>query len=98
MEDTGNKLIQNREEVELGEPQRAKSGLARFLRDIIETQAIALLLFLGFNTETARIRVEGFSMEPSMHNGEFVLVNRLAYQFEAPSYGDVIVFHFPIDP
>ncbi len=80
------------------QPQLTKSGIPRFLIDVIETIVLSVLLFLGINTVTARIRVEGFSMEPTMHNGEFVLVNRLAYKFGAPSLGDVIVFHFPIDP
>ncbi|UCH60767.1 MAG: signal peptidase I [Anaerolineales bacterium] len=80
------------------QPQKVKTGLWRFLIDVIETIVLSVLLFLGINAVTARIRVEGFSMEPTMHNGEFVLVNRLAYRFGAPSLGDVIVFHFPIDP
>jgi len=37
-------------------------------------------------------------MEPSLHSGEFVVVNRLAYKFGEPKYGDVVVFHFPGDP
>lgn len=80
------------------QPQKVKFSLWRFLIDVIETIVLSVLLFLGINAVTARIRVEGFSMEPTMHNGEFVLVNRLAYRFGAPSLGDVIVFHFPIDP
>jgi signal peptidase I len=37
-------------------------------------------------------------MEPTLHNGEFVIVNRLGYRFGLPQHGDVIVFHFPRDP
>ncbi|HSF83272.1 MAG TPA: signal peptidase I [Anaerolineales bacterium] len=77
---------------------RNKSGIARFLIDVIETIVLSILLFLGINAVTARIRVDGFSMEPTMNNGEFVLVNRLAYKLGAPELGDVIVFHFPVDP
>jgi len=86
------------ENVESEPEQSARAGLPRFLIDVIETIVLSVLLFLGINTVTARIRVEGFSMEPTMHNGEFVLVNRLAYKLGAPKLGDVIVFHFPIDP
>jgi len=79
-------------------PQSSRGSLARFLLDVIETLVLAALLYLGINAVTERIRVDGFSMEPTMHNGEFVLVNRLAYKLNPILLGDVIVFHFPIDP
>ncbi len=37
-------------------------------------------------------------MEPSLHDGEFVVVNRLAYRWTAPQRGDIIVFYYPKDP
>jgi signal peptidase I len=47
---------------------------------------------------SARIRVDGFSMEPTLHTGEFVIVNKLAYRLGDPTISDVIVFHYPRDP
>ncbi len=41
--------------------------------------------------------VDGTSMEPGLQNGQYVLVNKLAYLFHTPERGDVIVFHFPKD-
>ncbi len=67
---------------------------SEFLRVVV----IAGPLFLGVNLVTARIRVEGNSMEPSLHDGEFVVVNRLAYRWSEPERGDIIVFLFPLDP
>lgn len=66
--------------------------------ELLQTILIAVLLFLAVNLLTARIRVEGNSMEPSLHDGEFVVVNRLTYRFEDPQRGDIVVFHFPLDP
>jgi signal peptidase I len=37
-------------------------------------------------------------MEPTLHNGEFVIVNRLAYKLGKPARGDIIVLRFPRDP
>jgi signal peptidase I len=74
------------------------SSFYRFLIDVLETLVLSVLLFLGINAISARIRVDGSSMEPSLHSGEFVIVNRLAYRFGEPEYGDVVVFHFPGDP
>ena len=37
------------------------------------------------------------SMEPGLIPGDRILVNRLAYQWWAPTRGDVVVFSFPKD-
>jgi signal peptidase I len=79
-------------------PEEGHSGFARMLLDILETLVLSVLLFVGINAISARIRVDGYSMEPTLHTGEFVIVNRLAYQFGSPKIGDVIVFHYPRDP
>jgi signal peptidase I len=74
------------------------AGVLRFLVDIAETVILAAVLFMGINAISARIRVDGYSMEPTLHDGEFVIVNKLAYRFGHPEHGDVIVFRYPRDP
>lgn len=74
------------------------SGFVRFLLDLIETLALSVALFLGINAVTARVLVDGFSMRPTLDNGEYVLVNKIAFRSSLPEYGDIIVFHFPVDP
>jgi signal peptidase I len=66
-------------------------------KEILEILIIAGVLFLGVNLITARVRVESVSMEPNLHEGEFVVVNRMAYRWGIPERGDVIVFRFPGD-
>lgn len=80
------------------DPQPGRAKFIHFLLDIIETLVFSLLLFWAINTLTARIRVDGMSMEPTLHSGEFVIVNRLAYRLGDPQIGDVIVFRFPRNP
>jgi signal peptidase I len=63
----------------------------------LETLILSVILFAGINAISARIRVDGYSMEPTLHSGEFVIVNKLAYRLGTPKLGDVIVFHFPRD-
>jgi len=64
----------------------------------LETLLLSAALFLVINALSARVRVDGFSMLPTLQDGEFVLVNRLAYRFETPPQrGDIIVFHSPLD-
>lgn len=80
-------------------PQKnSLAGALRFLIDVLETLILSVVLFVGINAITARVRVDGTSMEPTLHNGELILVNKLAYKFSQPVRGDVIVFYFPRDP
>jgi signal peptidase I len=86
------------EELSLDSKSEQSPSIYRFLIDVAETLVLSVLLFLGINAISARIRVDGSSMEPSLHSGEFVIVNRLAYKFGETEYSDVVVFHFPGDP
>jgi signal peptidase I len=66
-------------------------------REIVETIALTLIIFLVIRFAIQSYRVEGVSMQPGLHDNEYVLVNKIAYLFHAPERGDVIVFHFPLD-
>ncbi len=67
------------------------------IRDIIETIAITLMVFLVIRLAVESFRVDGQSMEPNFHNNEYVLVDKAAYLFSPPQRGDVIIFHYPLD-
>ena len=73
-------------------------GFWRFLFDLIETLFLSVALFLAINAVTARVLVEGFSMRPTLDDGQYVLVNKISYRSSLPEYGDIVVFHFPVDP
>jgi len=75
-----------------------KQGWRNFVQEILETLGLAVLLFLVINIISARVRVDGFSMRPSLQDGEFVLINRLAYQVGSFHHGDIIVFRPPMYP
>lgn len=70
----------------------------RFVVDVVETLVLALVMFILINLATARVRVDGHSMDPTLQNGEFILVNRLAYRFGQPQRGDIVVFLYPGNP
>jgi signal peptidase I len=69
----------------------------RLIREVIETIAFTLLIFLVIRFAAQSYRVEGESMEPGLHSDEFVLVDKVAYLFQSPQRGDVIVFRYPLD-
>jgi signal peptidase I len=62
------------------------------LREIVETVLLTAAIFLLVNAATGRFRIEGQSMEPNLHDGEYVLIDKISYQLHAPERGDVIVF------
>jgi signal peptidase I len=70
----------------------------RFVLDILETIVLAVVLYFGINAVSARVRVDGFSMRPTLEDGEYILVNKLAYKTGEPVRGDIVVFIFPVNP
>lgn len=80
------------------QPKPKRSGFFKFLVDVLETLVLSVVLFVGINAVSARIRVDGESMVPTLVSGEYVIVNRLSYRLGSPQRGDIIVFHFPRDP
>ena len=80
------------------EQEQEKINWKRFLLDIAETLVLAVVLFIGINVVSARVRVDGFSMRPTLEDGEFVLVSKVSYQLGEINRGDIIVFDFPLNP
>jgi len=74
------------------------STLRRFLLDLLQTITISVILFFGINAVSARIRIKSISMQPTLYEKDFVMVNKLAYRLGAPNLGDVIIFHYPLAP
>ncbi|MBI4770756.1 MAG: signal peptidase I [Chloroflexi bacterium] len=37
-------------------------------------------------------------MEPTLHNGEYLILSKLTYKLDDPERGDVIVFRYPRNP
>ncbi len=83
---------------ELPQDKAKRSGFLSFLVDVLETLVLSVVLFVSINMISARIRVDGASMEPTLVSGEYVIVSRLSYRLGSPQRGDIIVFHFPRDP
>ena len=81
--------------LELEENDPEKPNLLSVLVDILETLLLSVVLFFLINAVSARIKIDGSSMEPNLHHGEFVIVSKINYRFGEPERGDVVVFDFP---
>jgi len=86
-------LEQDTEEIQ-PEPSRWRA----FFREMVETILLALVLFFIINSLTARVRVDGPSMEPSYYHNNRIVVLKVAYTFGDIQRGDVIVFPAPPNP
>ena len=74
------------------------AGVKPLLRETLETVILAVLIFLVIRGLVQNYRIEGHSMEPNFHHGQYLLVNKLAYRLGDYRRGDVIVFHYPNNP
>ncbi len=75
--------------------QPTSSGIGVWLRDLLETLILAVIIFLVINTITGRYEVQSISMEPTLHEGQYLIVSKITYWFHAPERGDVIVLDPP---
>ncbi len=77
-------------------PQNSQGqDIRKFFIDLIETILLAMVIFLGINFMSSRIRVTSYSMEPTLYDGDFVLVDKMTYKFNQPQRGDIIIFDTP---
>jgi signal peptidase I len=63
-----------------------------FFREILITSVLALVIFLIIQATVQSFVVVGSSMEPSLHEGQRLLVSKVSYYAGEPQRGDVIVF------
>jgi len=62
-------------------------------RELVETVILALLIFFAVRAVVQNFRVEGASMEPSMHNDQYLLVNKaIYYRLDMGRLHDVLPF------
>jgi signal peptidase I len=70
--------------------------LVRLLRDVLETFLPALLIALLINVFVGQAtRVEGQSMEPSLHTNQRLVVEKVSYRFHGPQRFDIVVLRLP---
>lgn len=77
------------------ESAQSKGLAKRILRDVVETAIFTLAIFFLVRSTVQTYRIDGDSMEPNFEPSQLLLVNKLAFLFSEPTYGDVIVFSHP---
>ena len=84
------------------QPSRTKAPFAglnpvSLLRDLAISIALAIILIVFIYQP---VKVEGTSMMPGLEDQERIFVNKYQYKLGNDSIerGDLVVFHFPLDP
>ncbi len=78
-----------RDELNSGQPTEAVA------REIIETLLLTFFIFWLVNSLIGRYRIDGNSMNPTLYDGQYLLINNISYYLDEPQFGDIIVFHHP---
>jgi signal peptidase I len=76
-------------------PSRRPGGLELWVRDLI-VSAAASVFIITFLYQP--VRVEGTSMLPRLEDQDRLFINKFVYHFSSIERGDVVVFHYPLDP
>jgi signal peptidase I len=71
-------------------PPKKRRG--SIVRELLETAVLTIAIFLVVRVALQNFKVEGESMEPNLHNDEYILVNKVDYMLHAPQRGDIVVF------
>lgn len=80
------------------EPAKPSSFL-RILGEFLRLTLIAAAVALPIRYFVAQpFIVRGASMEPNFYDREYLVVDELTYFLRAPQRGEVIVFHYPLNP
>jgi signal peptidase I len=86
-------------EVPTAQGPKTKSRALRWTIEVVVIVAAAFVLALVVQQFLVKpFAIPSPSMEPTLVEGDRVLVNRLVYHFRSPERGDVIVFHPPGRP
>lgn len=79
--------------------KKSFSSVAKFLIEFFKTAIIiGLVAFIIRYFLVQPFIVEGASMEPSFHNNNYLLIEKISDYFSAPKRGDVVVFRYPENP
>ncbi|MEK7109247.1 MAG: signal peptidase I [Patescibacteria group bacterium] len=69
-----------------------------FFTELLKFILIAALIVIPMRLFVAQpFIVSGASMDPTFHNGQYLIVDELTYHFASPRRGDVIIFRYPKD-
>jgi len=87
-----NKEIKNLKKKDI--KKRKKSMIRELLETVISAGVIAFIIITFIGQVTV---VRGASMEPTLHNNERLIANKISYRFESPKRSEILIFKPPLE-
>lgn len=79
-----------------GEKNNTLKNIAEFIWEMIKTAITVILVVYLIKTFLFQLFiVDGQSMEPTLHDHQMLLVDKLSYFYRQPARGEIIVFQNP---
>lgn len=79
-------------------PTLMRSGFS-FLWEVLKTVVISIVIIAAVRGLIAQpFYVKGASMEPTFHDNEYLIINKIDYRLHEPHRGDIVVLRYPRDP
>jgi len=72
-------VIEPQEQERENESRQATSKVRPLLVEILQTVLLTLIIFAAVRSVVQNFKVDGASMEPTLHSGEYLLINKMAY-------------------
>ncbi len=72
--------------------------MLRMIRDLIVVVLLTAVCFVGIHAAMQTSIIKEHSMEPSLYEGQRLILNKAKYVFDDPARGEIIVFLHPNHP
>ncbi|MEK7185684.1 MAG: signal peptidase I [Patescibacteria group bacterium] len=84
--------LENKNVVEISKSKKS------FFVEIFKFALIAILIVVPFRLYVAQpFIVSGASMDPTFHDGDYLVIDQLSHNFKDPHRGEVVIFRYPKD-
>lgn len=76
--------------------ESALTAVGAFFWELIKVVIVAAVIIIPIRYFLVQpFFVRGASMEPTFHDGEYLIIDQLSYRLREPQRGEIIVFRFP---
>lgn len=78
--------------------QTGRTGFKTLLFDVLETIFLTIVIYAVLSTFIGRYKVLSVSMEPTLYEGQYLLISKQTHKIWPLKRGDVVVFRYPRNP
>jgi signal peptidase I len=82
----------------LSQTQGSRTGFKALVFDVLETLLLTIIIYAVLSTFVGRFKVLSVSMEPTLYEGQYLLISKQTHKIWPLRRGDVLVFQYPRSP